>query len=86
MVCSKDANEHPRKVYADLDAVQTAVVSSSLGKAIIHTYKVIMKCIKSIFTRTRFARRSHRAYNRGTSGAPYHNAMGISRSKYSAHL
>ena len=33
MVFSKDANEHPRKVYADLDAVQTAVVSSSLGKA-----------------------------------------------------
>ena len=25
------ANEHSRKVYADLDAVQTAVVSSSLG-------------------------------------------------------
>ena len=35
MFCSKDAvvaaNEHSRKVYADLDAVQTAVVSSSLG-------------------------------------------------------
>ena len=79
MVCSKDANEHPRKVYADLDAVQTAVVSSSLGKAIIHTYKVIMKCINSIFIRTRFARRSHRTNNRGARGAPYNNAMGIPR-------
>ena len=41
-LCSKDASsEHSRKVYADLDAVQTAVVSSSLGKTVF--YKVYQK-------------------------------------------